>query len=464
MYETPAPFEHQKEGMAFANDRPFSYLAHDPGTGKTRTAVMVLDANADADYTLVICPATAVSVWREQANQWSIFRPLRKVYIVDSADFRPMAIEAGSITIVSYGMISKHTKLVEALKSWNWDVLICDEAHKLKSLKSRRTKAVLGPRCRNTGIAMTCAKVIWLSGTPVLGTPDELWTFLRAFAPTHIRKSLGFDEFQARYCVVEDRWIGENYIPQVVKAKRETMPELRRIIAPFMHFARWQDVQKNMPPLIWQHFPMNLEKIPASFANAEGLVIDFMKRDGVDLNDPDAVLDWLKSSAHLATYRRMVGLLKANMVAEAVNDDFEGGTGKVLVFAHHIEVIKNLAERLRHLGLVTLTGATPRKDREELVYKFQNDKSCGVFLGQTQAAGEIITLTAANLVYLVEPDYTPTTNWQAVKRAHRTGQHHTVIGRVCSLDNSIDAVIGRIITRKCETIEDLTGTNLRMKS
>lgn len=462
MYATPEPFEHQKEGMAFANARAFSYLAHDPGVGKTRTAVMVLDANADADHALVLCPASVVGVWRQQIAQWSIDHT-RKVYVVDSAGFDPHQARPGSITVCSYGMLSRHPALVERLARHGYDLLIVDEAHKLKSPSSKRTKAVLGMRCRNTGLASNCAKVIFLSGTPVLNTPDELWTFLRAFAPEAIGKSLGFDEFRDRYCVMEDRWIGDNLLPYVAKAKRETMPELRKILSPLMHFARWQDVQRNMPPLIWQHFPFALEQMPLEFGEAQRLIVDFMKRDGVDMNDPEQVLSWLKSSAHLATYRRMVGLLKAPLVAEAVTDDFEGGVTKVLLFAHHHEVINRLAQSLKHLGLVTITGATSSKDREAAVYRFQNSDQCGVFLGQTQAAGEGITLTKSNLVYLVEPDYTPAVNYQAAKRAHRTGQHHSVQARMCSLDGSLDAAIAAILTRKCETIQAITGANLRTK-
>jgi SNF2 family DNA or RNA helicase len=73
-----------------------------------------------------------------------------------------------------------------------------------------------------------------------------------------------------------------------------------------------------------------------------------------------------------------------------------------------------------------------------------------VLIGQLQAAGTAINLTAANQVLFAESSWVPAENLQAAKRCHRMGQHRPVFVRISALDDSIDELIADTIQRKLE--------------
>ena len=67
------------------------------------------------------------------------------------------------------------------------------------------------------------------------------------------------------------------------------------------------------------------------------------------------------------------------------------------------------------------------RDRDRAVEKFQNDLNCQFFIGNIEAAGEGITLTAARYVVFAEPDWRGTYLEQAEDRAYRIGQEDPVL-------------------------------------
>jgi SWI/SNF-related matrix-associated actin-dependent regulator 1 of chromatin subfamily A len=111
----------------------------------------------------------------------------------------------------------------------------------------------------------------------------------------------------------------------------------------------------------------------------------------------------------------------------AVIEYLKGSTGKTLVFAYHHDVIARLMEVLADRGVAGFTGSTSLRDRDRAVEKFQNDSNCQFFIGNIEAAGQGITLTAARHVVFAEPDWRGTYLEQAEDRAHRIGQEHPVL-------------------------------------
>ena len=112
---------------------------------------------------------------------------------------------------------------------------------------------------------------------------------------------------------------------------------------------------------------------------------------------------------------------------------------KVVIFAYHREVISQLAEGLsNNFGVVTLTGASTTKERQHAVDTFQKDPYTQIFIGQIQAAGTGITLTAASTVIFAEFTWTPSDLAQAIDRCHRIGQKDNVTAQFLTLAKSID--------------------------
>jgi SWI/SNF-related matrix-associated actin-dependent regulator 1 of chromatin subfamily A len=118
----------------------------------------------------------------------------------------------------------------------------------------------------------------------------------------------------------------------------------------------------------------------------------------------------------------------------AVIEYLRGCTGKTLVFAYHHAVIERLVEALADRGVSWFTGASSLKARDRAAKNFQTDPNCQFFIGNIEAAGQGITLTAARHVVFAEPDWRGTYLEQAEDRAHRIGQEHPVLVTYLLLD------------------------------
>ena len=151
----------------------------------------------------------------------------------------------------------------------------------------------------------------------------------------------------------------------------------------------------------------------------------------------------------LATLRRYLGLQKVKSVIDLVNDEFQSGLEKIVIFAIHQAVIEELRVGLRRHGAVTLYGGTAPATRERNIKKFQTDLRCKVFIGNIMAAGVGINLTAAHQVLFVEQDWVPANNAQAAMRVHRIGQTKPVSVRIAMLDgDELDRKVQMALRRK----------------
>jgi SWI/SNF-related matrix-associated actin-dependent regulator 1 of chromatin subfamily A len=126
-------------------------------------------------------------------------------------------------------------------------------------------------------------------------------------------------------------------------------------------------------------------------------------------------------------------------------------TEKVVVFAYHIDLIEEYAERLRDAGrgVVTLTG-DKTKETEAVVEQFQTDPTIQFFIGSLKVAGQGITLHAAAHVVFAELDWSPAVMEQASDRVHRIGQTRPVKIVYFLLDGTLDPIISRALRRKLQ--------------
>ena len=125
----------------------------------------------------------------------------------------------------------------------------------------------------------------------------------------------------------------------------------------------------------------------------------------------------------IAFVRYQVGLAKLPAVIKYLR----GCTGKTLVFAHHHDVIERLMEALGDRGVSGFTGGSSLRERDVAAKNFQGDPNCQFFIGNIEAAGQGISLTAARHVVFAEPDWRGTYLEQAEDRAHRIGQMYPVL-------------------------------------
>jgi SWI/SNF-related matrix-associated actin-dependent regulator 1 of chromatin subfamily A len=323
------------------------------------------------------------------------------------------------------------------------DVVIADEAHYLKSATAKRTRAIFGEKCDGAGgLVERADRVILLSGTPMPNHPAELWPALRALWPEQITGTSGkpysYWQFVSKFCKTKDNGFGI----QIVGAKNHDL--LREKLEPVMLRRLKADVLPDLPEITFE--PLFVEgKVTLDEASTHmtWAIAETLDKEGVE---------GLKRIApHVATLRRLTGLAKVAPVVEWVREWLEGCDRKIVLFAHHREVIDRLHECFWQIG-ARVTGDTSAAQRQQEIDDFQHSVTCRVFIGQNTAAGTGVTLTAASDLLMLEPSWTPSDNAQIAGRIHRIGQDRGCQVRFVTLAGSIDEQIGKALARKAADI------------
>ena len=339
------PYPYQSQSIDFVRSRHRSIVAHEMGLGKTMIAV--LGATMPA---LVVCPAHLIINWRREIEEW---RP------EDSRKFK----------VVSYA--DRDLFLYDPKK---FATVIADEVHYIKNPESRRSKWTCG-------LLAQSRRSIALSGTLVPNRPIELWPILFSMRmlPTRYRD---YFTFARRFCgAYEDEW-GEWNVRGATH-----LPELREILAP--HVIRFEKSQV-LPDLPDKTYRVIALDLPPGESEKEFSLDEISRMEqGVAMEVMSTVL-------------KEQGLRKVPYVVRHVKGILDDGVDKLILFAHHREVIANLERELKEFQPVTVMGGMTSKRKQLAVDVFQQEGSAHrVFIGQTQAAGTGLTLTAGFTGYLL---------------------------------------------------------------
>jgi SNF2 family DNA or RNA helicase len=437
-------------------------LFDDPGLGKTLQALTAVDW-LGLKRVLVVSPAGARRVWYGQIMQW--FPQWRdRIVILEPGSF-PAARDLcrdDAIVLCAYDTLSaKDSVWAKHLSVLAWDLLIIDEAHYLKN-QSQRTKALYGRRGSNEGIQASANTVLLLTGTPTPNHVGEMWQHMRTLWPQTLHslatgeRAMGENEFVERVCQFRDSRFGR----QVTGSTEAGRRLVRDRLAPYVRRVSKSEALPELPPVTEQDVPLGLS--PERVLDNLPFEVRAMERDLYQADD--AALQRALSRAPredtderqpLSTLRRALGEQKIAGTVEWVEERLSCGAGKVLVFGWHVRTLDALHKLLDEYEPVLITGQTRPVDRPLLVDRFQRRPATRVFIGQIQAAGTALTLTAANEVIIMEPSWVPGENRQAIDRAHRMGQLDHVLAHYLYLPGTLDARILQVMRRKAAQTESL---------
>lgn len=466
------PFPYQELCIDWLADRAVAILAADMGLGKTGIAIRAAD-KVGARRILVVCPAVAITNWQREFVLWQRFdRSLGGVYRgIDRPD--------SDVVVVNYDKLSRGT--VADLVDRDWDLVVFDEGHALKSSNAKRVKVAYGnlytaDRSRQGGIVGRAKRTWVLTATPVPNHAGELWTHLRALVPHLLPlapsgRPLNYNQFIERYCLVAQTPFGM----KVLGNRKTALPELRGLLNGFMLRLKKADVLPDLPPLRFvttvveaQDIDPELRKLErhpeildlTATLQAALAAAELAERKGrLSRDEAGDLLAKLDSRpGHTATLRRLTGILKLAPALELLGAELaDGALDKVIVFAVHREVVERLRLGLDGFGAVMVHGGTPHKSRQDAIDRFQADPGTRVFVGQVQACGTAINLTAADNVVFVESSWVPADNAQAASRAHRIGTTRPVLARFLALAHSVDELVQEALTRKARAISQILG-------
>jgi SWI/SNF-related matrix-associated actin-dependent regulator 1 of chromatin subfamily A len=156
--------------------------------------------------------------------------------------------------------------------------------------------------------------------------------------------------------------------------------------------------------------------------------------------------------------RRITGTAKVKPAVEWLKDQVDDGVEKIVVFAWHKDVLRGLYDGLGGAkSCILIDGDTPAKERQPLVDRFHNDRDCHYVIGQIEAAGEAIDLSAADEALFVEMSYVPGPNEQASYRIQNINKPKPGLVRFASLAGSIDDRIASVCAWRAADIAKLFG-------
>lgn len=414
----------QKASIDYALSRTHCLIGDEPGLGKTPIAICYAN-EIEAERVLVICPAAIRLQWARRIGEWSTRGGWRRL-VHPITHGRKGVHPKADWTIISYDL-ARTPPLGKALARQRYDLIVLDEAHYLKTITSRRTRAIFGggEGREFAPLIETASRCLALTGTPLPNRPREAYTLARSLCFDSI-DWLSEDKFNDRFNpTAKIEGIGRDGRPFVrIDERTGRHAELQnRLRANFMvrHLKREVMPQLHMP--IYDLVQLEPTRaIKAALAAESLLDIDPENLEGADM----AIL------GHVSVVRREMGIAMAPSVADYVEVLLSGGEKKLVLFAWHIEVLNILQERLAKHGVVRIDGSTSPPARERLVRRFIEEPSVDICLGNMLALGvgtDGLQLVS-NHALIAEPDWVPGNNVQAFDRLDRGGQQRTVQGDI----------------------------------
>ena len=373
------------------------YLAFEQGLGKTLTALRYVQLHGYRSV-LVVCPSVAIAVWEGEVaadGAGRAFAPTgtraaKAARIRDLEAARTRDLDRGGDTqylVLNYEALLEPT-VERAIQKWDPDLVIVDEAQKIKTATAKRSK-VLHRLCKER-------PTLALSGTPITQNLLDLYSQYKA-VDSEIWGGASWTRFKQRYAIMG------GYGGYEVIGFQNT-EELKEKIAPYTVVARKEDTL-DLPTKTFIRVPVPL-----------------LRADWSDYREmaTTGVLDeWVTSNPleRLLRLQQIAGRAKLGGTLEQVQILLDGDE-QVVLFYRFREEGAALSDAL---GVPNLSGSTSQAERADLVDSFQAGR-LPVFLSQITAGSTAITLTAASHMVYHSLSFAYEDWAQSQDRIHRIGQ------------------------------------------
>jgi SWI/SNF-related matrix-associated actin-dependent regulator 1 of chromatin subfamily A len=403
-------------------------LADGMGLGKTSQAIAYA-AHEGFSRILVICPASVKYAWDNEIKKWTHLSSV----VIDSKS-KPEDIEnaRAHVVIINYDILKKFT---ETLTKCLPELIICDESHVLKNRTAKRSKLV-------KALVGKAPHVLFLSGTPFLNRPEELFTTLNMLDE---RAWPDYYAYTRQFCAGrKGHWGWE--------AKGATnQEELRNRISKYFIRRLKEDVLKELPPKVYSTTPVELSSdFRKLYDDAEEEFFTYLREQKGDEAAERAVN--AEAVVKLSELRQITSMGKVEAAKELIESVVDSGE-KIVVFSCYNEPL-NVLHRM-FPDSVLMTGATSSVERQTAVDKFQNDPGTKIFFGGLKAAGVGITLTAGTNVLFLDLSFVPADHTQGADRCHRIGTTKTVNVIQLYARGTLDADMVAVLKGKQDTFNYL---------
>jgi SNF2 family DNA or RNA helicase len=408
-------------------------IADEMGLGKTWQALAYAIKNGLR--TMVICPASLKANWAREIRKLS---GGERATVLEGAEPSQYTLikfitEPPRFSIINYdivGRVFKHKKewtdekgfkheadterflWVELINMSKPDLVIVDEGHYIKNVDSNRSQAVR---------QIKVPRIIFMTGTPVLNRPGELWPMLTMIAPEQFP---AHETFLAQY----------TYDGKTAK----NVEELRTLLRPIMIRRLKKDVVAELPPInrINESHELSAKAMKLYRKVEQGVYESIAEYSASGHGGQEMGITSIL--AQIQRLKMVCAIDKADQTADLARQLYEetdeSSDRKVLIFTHFKGVAYAIYQRLMDDGCLSFVsrGASdfitaPSEERDRLVQQFQTDPSIKYMVVTEQTTKEGHNITAAGHVIFNDLFWTPAAHEQAEGRAYgRLSNLHSI--------------------------------------
>jgi SNF2 family DNA or RNA helicase len=402
-------YDFQARGAVFLACRGRSILGDDMGLGKTAqtmAAVELLARERGIRRVLVVAPASVKYQWEGEIRKFTD----RSVQVVEGLkDAREeLYAQDAFYKLVNYEQVVRDLDLMNA---WRPDVVVLDEAQRIKNWESKTSRAVKKLQSRYA---------IVLTGTPLENRLEELYSIVQFVDDRRLGPAF---EFLYEHRVLDAKGNLTGY-RNLDKIRSKLAPILlRRTRAEVLgQLPERTDTTRYVELTDAQRRPYDEQQVNLARLLGKSVLTDLdRKRILACIVNMRLVCD----STFLFDKQTNVSP-KLDEFAEVVEDLMSSGGHKAVVFSQWETMLHKAAEVLDRLGVgyALLHGGMQGKERRAVLEQFK-DEGCRVFLS-TDAGGVGLNLQLADTVINLELPWNPAVLEQRIARVHRMGQSRPV--------------------------------------
>ena len=405
------------------------YLNANPmGLGKTPETVRYLKEKG-ARTALIVTPKIIRHQWQNQLKVWGDF---------DSTVYENQKFVDEGIWIINYDKL-RNEKTRLKFRRFQWEYLILDEAHKIKTRDSMQTKAVK---------EIPAAHRIALTGTPILRYVDDLWSILHFLDESY--SGISYWAFRDYFCEMQhtpwgDKIVGLTRDPSKIAILNQLLSyvSIRNNAVEVAKGKTRETVllpmTKKQRELYRKEKDLLLDQLPDTLTIANGAVLTMRLMQTTSWpglyieNEPGPKFEWILESC--------------------INNPKE----KFVVFSVFEKTISALVQYLNDNGVsaVSITGKN-KAETNEVNKRLFVDKSTQVLAGTIGAMGQGYDELqhVCRLMIFIDRDWSPEIMAQAEDRLHRKGQDNPVSIFYLECQGSFDQHVGRVNRNKAEDIRE----------
>ena len=405
---------YQKKGALFAAKAGRCLIADDMGLGKTIQSIAateILAKTEGIERVLVVTPTSVKHQWKQEIERFT----KRSVEVVEgSVSKRENCFKTNTFfKIINYDVVHLDDNLIN---EWAPDVIILDEAQRIKNWKTRRAQSIK---------RLESKYAIVLTGTPLENRLEELHSIVEfvdryrlgpLFRFLYSHQQADEDGMIVGYCNLSQ--ISESLKPILIRRTKD-------------------EVLKELPERTDQHLfvPMTQEQLDIHHSSQEivaRLVAKWRRLGFLSEEDQRKLMMALQvmrmscNSTYLIEPSTDHGV-KADEFVALAEELLEEPNTKMVVFSqwlgtHHL-IIKRL--EARNIPYVFYNGSLSGVERNKIITHFKEDATCRIFLS-TDAGGVGLNLQNASVIVNMDIPWNPAILEQRIGRIHRMGQHRPV--------------------------------------